>query len=67
MQWSVPLENDGRLDVLDLDGKIVLTNAIGKGASNKKLFLLHLPGGIYYLRLQSDGTQSAPLKVVVIH
>ena len=67
VQWSQPLTNDGNLYLADINGKVVLSNTINKGAMNHKIFLQHLSGGIYYIRLHSEGIQSTPLKVIVIH
>lgn len=63
IQFEIPAEGDILLFLLDSQGKLVKTDRIGAGTTNKKIDMQDFAAGIYYLRM-TKGKLANVYKVV---
>ena len=52
------LENNGQIEIIDSQGRIIQTHVIQKNQSNRRLILGQLNAGTYFLRLSSPDQQA---------
>jgi hypothetical protein len=64
VQWGVPLEAEGRLDIYDTLGRLHRSEVLAPGSSQHKLMLEGLDQGLYYVDVQI-GVKRSTLKLVV--
>jgi lysyl endopeptidase len=65
LSWEEPLEDDARLQVLDLLGSVVLERSIPAGARTAPVELEGLKNAIYLLKLTQGGSQRTSRVILV--
>ncbi len=62
--FGQPLDVPGELDIIDLNGKVVIHRAVDIGAANQLIDASSLPGGLYLIRLTQGAAQRVQRVVV---
>lgn len=57
VDWSIPLEKRGRLQVIDMQGRIRQVSSLIPGQVSWRGHLHELPIGLYWIRVESEGRQ----------
>jgi hypothetical protein len=51
MQYSPALLRDGRVNIVDVNGKVLLSEPVQPGVDSHSLSLAHVPAGIYFVQV----------------
>jgi PKD repeat protein len=66
-RFAAPKSENAQLNLLDLNGKLVLTQPIGANQRTANFSVKNLPSGVYILQLKNDSGAFWREKLIIIH